>query len=196
MIHNEQDKLSNEFQPSDATILVLNEISHKTLWLEDDPLGLSGWSWVQLWGKYNHFLWLVALYQICISDGHLTTYQQHIRWLSTQQQMICPCQKILDNLQEQINIWQSEGDQVFVLAEINEDVWVGPIYSTFCCMGHVEALTTLHGMSSPNTHNCSQKNPINGMLIHPDLLPSICFGYLAFGEVIPSNIEHCEWTSL
>jgi len=57
-----------------------------------------------------------------MSDGHLTTYQQHIQWISTQQQMICPRLKILDNLQEQINIWQSEGDQVFILAEINEDV--------------------------------------------------------------------------
>jgi len=94
-------------------------------------MGLSQWSWVQLRGKENHFLRVVLVYCFCKSDGHLTTYQQHVRWFSKQGKNVCPCNQILTDLQAQIKIWQIKGDMVIILADINEDIREEPIQLIF-----------------------------------------------------------------
>jgi len=85
-------------------------------------------------------------------------YQQQVRWFSKQGKTICPKRQILDDLHEQVEQWQSEGDMVIILADINEDVCSEPIKSKFQEMGLVEAIMAIHGNNGPNTHNRG-KNP-------------------------------------
>jgi len=82
-------------------------------------------------GKENHFLHMVSLYWPCKSEGHLTTYQQQVRWFSREKKNMCPRDQILLDLKAQIEQWQSEGDTVIVLADINEDIRTKPFPSTF-----------------------------------------------------------------
>jgi len=120
--HNKQDKHGDTFQLGGTAIVVLNALSHKTTKPGDDITGLGRWSWAHLRGKEDHFLWLVSLYRPCKSDRHLTTYQQHVRWFTKQGKDVCPKKQILDDLHEQVEQWQSTGDIVIILADINEDV--------------------------------------------------------------------------
>ncbi len=64
-------------------------------------------------------------------DRHLTIYQQHVCLFSGQDKMVCPQQQLLDDIQAQVKAWQSEGDMVFIMANINEDICKESIHSTF-----------------------------------------------------------------
>jgi len=148
--------------------------------------GLDRWCWTRLRGKENHFLCIVSAYRPCESDGHLTMYQQQIRWFSKQGKDIFPRTQILTDLSAQVKQWTSEGDTVVLLADINDDIRTDLITSTFWQMGLVDAITSQHGQCGPNTHNRGS-TPIDGIFIPPSLLPHVTSGYLAFSEGIPSD---------
>jgi len=144
--HNKQDTYGNAFQLGGTALLTLNKLSHKTTKPGDDTTGLGRWCWTRLRGKENHFLRLVSVYRPCKADGHLTTYQQQIRWFSKQGKDVCPHNQILVDLIAQVDQWISEGNTIIILANINEDVWTDPIQSPFKQMGLVEAITGQHGL--------------------------------------------------
>jgi len=99
---------------------------------------------------------------------------------------VCPRDQILVDLKAQIEQWQSEGDIVIVLADINEDVRTEPITSTFSQLGMTEITIMQHGYQGPNTHNRGT-NPIDGIFIPTNLIQTVQSGYFAFGEGIPSD---------
>ncbi len=113
-------------------------------------------------------------------------YQQHVRWFSQQGKNICPQDQILEDLKAQVALWQSEGDMVIILADINEDIREEPIPSTFRQMGLVETTIAQHGIQGPNTHN-QGTTPIDGIFIPTTLIQTVMLGYFTFGESIPSN---------
>jgi len=120
--HNKQDTHGDDFQLGGTALLVLNKLSHKTTRPGDDTSGLGRWCWVRLRGKENHFLRVVSVYRPCKADGHLATYQQQVRGLSKQGKNTCPKQQILDDLKVQVETWQSEGNTVVILGDINKDI--------------------------------------------------------------------------
>jgi len=120
--HNKQDAHGDGFQLGGTAVLVLNKLLHKTMKPGDDPAGIGQWSWVRLRGKENHFLRVVSVYCPCKSDGHLTTYQQQVWWLSKQGKNVCPHDQILKNLKAQIETWQTKEDMVIILVDINENI--------------------------------------------------------------------------
>jgi len=114
------------------------------------------------------------------------TYQQQVWWFTRQHKNVCPRDQILLDLQAQIEQWQSEGDMVIVLADINEDIRLEPIPSSFRQMGLSEITLVQHGHQGPNTHNRGTM-PIDGIFIPTSLIPAVRSGYFAFGEGIPSD---------
>jgi len=106
----------------------------------------------------------------------------------------CPQDQILVDLTEQIALWQTEGNTVIILADINKDIREEPIHLMFQQMGLIETIITQHGTHGPNTHNCGT-NPINGIFIPSTLIQDVTSGYLAFGEGIPSN-HRAVWIDL
>jgi len=184
--HNKQDTHGDDFQPGRMAIVMMNKLSHKTTKLGDDNSGLGWWCWAWLCRKENHFLQIVSVYHPCKVDRHLTMYQQQVRWFLQQGKNVCPHNQILEDLIEQVALWQSEGDMVIILVDINEDIQEEPILSTFWQMGLAETIIAQHGIQGPNTHNCGT-NPINCIFISTTLIQAVTSGYLAFGEGIPSN---------
>jgi len=156
--------------------------------------GLSRWCWTRLCRKENHFLRVVSVYRPCKTDGHLTMYQQQVRWLLKQGKNACPRQQILDDLKVQVETWQSKGDTVIILANINEDIKEELISTMFQQLGLSKVIIAQHRTHGPNIHNCSQK-PIDGIFLPNHCIQTVQSGYFAFGEGIPS--DHCAvWIDL
>jgi len=105
--------------------------------------------------------------------------------LSTTGCFMCPRKKLLKDLQDQVTQWQSDGDSVIIMADMNEDIQEDPVLSV-TNMGVTDAVTTQHGNQSLNTHNHGSA-PINGIFLQANLMLTIQLGYLAFGKGIPSN---------
>jgi len=61
-------------------------------------------------------------------------------------------------------------------------------------VGLAEAITQQHGPNGPNTHNWGQ-NSIDAIFLPMDIIKSVNYGYLAFGEGIPSN-HHVVWINI
>jgi len=99
---------------------------------------------------------------------------------------LCPREKLLDDLQEQVLQWCSEGDSVVIMADMNKDVQADPVLTTATNIGFQDAVTTQHGQDAPNTHNRGSA-PIDGIFMPAQLIPNIWSGYLAFSEGIPCN---------
>jgi len=98
-------------------------------------------------GKNNKILWVVVAYRPCKSDGPLTTYQQQLHYWYKNKQTKCPKALFLSDLATETQQWQEEGDNIIVLADMNEDVLASEI-QFFCWATHmVEAIAALHGKS-------------------------------------------------
>jgi len=84
-----------------------------------------------------------------------------------------------------IKQWQTKGDLVLVMADMNKDVRAPIIQNTFRLVGLVEGLTSQHPCP-PATHN-GGSNPINGIFVPFSLLDQCQTGYMEFSEALPSN---------
>jgi len=114
-------------------------------------------------------------------------YQQQVcRRLSTTGCSVCPRKKLLEDLHNQVTQWQSNGDSIIIMGDMNEDIWEDPVLSVATNMGVTDAVTTQHGNQSPNTHNRGSM-PIDGIFLPTNLIQTIQLGYLAFGKGVPSN---------
>ena len=180
-------------QPGGTGIAVFNALSHKALKPGGDETGLGRWSWVRLRGTSGQVLRIVAAYRPCYSAGPLSTYQQHIRYLTANNCKDSPKDIFLLDLITAIKKWQNDGDLVIIMADMNEDVRNTPIKNAFRTVGLVEGLTT-HHQRPPPTHNRG-RHPIDGIFLPISLLDQCTTGYLEFSEAIPSD-HRALWIDL
>ncbi len=80
----------------------------------------------------------------------------------------------------------TEGKEVIVLADMNEDVLAKDIVQFCKTTTLVEAITSLHGTAPVPTHQWGSKT-IDGIFMSKTLLNKVRGGFLAFGEVMVSN---------
>jgi len=86
---------------------------------------------------------------------------------------------------QEVQQWQTKGDAVIVMADMNEDVEVEDI-KTFCWTTQLVEQSILHGSSPTPTHKRGRK-AINGIFISLNLLEDAQGGFLPFGEVTISD---------
>jgi hypothetical protein len=85
-----------------------------------DPTLLGRWSWVKIRGCNGLQLLVVTLYRPVISQGALSTYQQHKNILLDKDIDECPRKVILDDLQQEIIKWKDEAMKTI-------SIWIFPI---------------------------------------------------------------------
>jgi len=86
-------------------------------------------------------------------------------------------------------LWQEEGDDVILLADMNKEGTTPPL-TKLCRACHlVEAISILHGQSPIPTHQWGQR-AIDGIYILESLLHNAQGGFLSFGKVMSS--DHCD----
>jgi len=136
----------------------------------------------------------MSIYQPCPLNGPMSTYQQQVRFWSSKNLDCCPRLKLLEDLKAEIHNWQEAGEQVILLADMNEDV-TALTFHKFCQdLNLVEAISTLHGRSPLPTHQCGSK-AIDRIYVSRNLLQEVQGGFLAFGKVMNSN-HRTVWLDL
>jgi len=151
LLHNRLEKDNTIYQPGGTGIVCVNQVAHKTLKPGDDLSSLGRWCWTQIRGPQNFYLRIVSMYQLCESNGPLSTYQQQACHLTSNNHYECPRNAILSDITQEIRKWQEDGDHIIVLTDFNE-----AITDTTACrwatnLGLVEAVTWLHHHQPPPT---------------------------------------------
>ena len=100
--YNRLEKDTPIYQPGGTGIVCVNQVAHKTLKPGDDLSGLGRWCWTQIWGPQNFYLRIILMYRPCMSNGPMSTYQQHIRHLMSNNRYECPCEAILSDIMQEI----------------------------------------------------------------------------------------------
>jgi hypothetical protein len=95
---------------------------------------------------------LFNIYRPVLSDGILSTYQQHRAVLLDSGIDICPRQKVLNDLSSQLKTWLAEGLQIVVAGDFNDAIRGKTISKFFRDLNMRELITNQHGTSAPNTY--------------------------------------------
>jgi len=187
MACNWLEKNKQEYQPGGTTMVVLNQIAHQAMWPGEDNSGLGRWGWTKLKAKGGSMVRIYTAYQLCKSSSPLTTYQQHQWYLAgTNNPHRCLRDVFWEDLIAEVQEAQVEGEQIIIMADINEDI-KGPVTKKYICqIGLVEALMTLHKTKPPQTHQRGQE-PIDRIFLSESLLEGAKGGYLEFDNGLGSD---------
>jgi len=192
--HNRQEIYPTKHQRGGTCLVVTNQLSYRAQRPGDDKTGLGRWCWARLRGKGDTYLRIVSIYRPCPSNGPMSTYQQQVRFWSSKNLDCCPRSKLLEDLKVEIQSWQDAGEQVILLADMNDEVTAQPFHKFCQDLNLVEAISTLHGRSPLPTHQRGSK-AIDGIYLSRHLLQAAQGGFLAFGEVMHSD-HRAVWIDL
>jgi len=98
----------------------------------------------------------------------------------------CPRDVFWEDLIKEVEEAQATGDQVIVLADVNQDVRGITTQKQLRRMGLLEANSYLHKEKPPPTHQCGQ-SLIDGIFVSPILLEGARGGYLVFDKGLGSD---------
>jgi len=184
--HNTHKTNKTAYQPGGMVLVIINQLSHQAQCPGDDKVGLGQWCWARLWGKNNKILRIVSAYCPCKSEGILTTYQQHVWFGAKQNTWTCPRLHFLQDWSQDILSWTEDGEEVIVLADMNDDVLDKDILQFCKTTSLVEAISSIHSQTTVPTHQRGSK-PINRIFISKNLLEDAKGGFLDFGVATISD---------
>ena len=156
--YNSHDVSTAKFQPGGTAILSINHLSHKVIPSPmQDPTGLGRWTSTLYQGKKSTKLRLIQLYRPCKPNSQSPNgvYQQHSRFLLSQNIDTCPRTKLLSDLHTFITQCLTQSEQIIVMGDFNDNVTQPPISNFFESLQMHNTLLTLFGQqyySSPCTY--------------------------------------------
>ncbi len=97
---------------------------------------------------------------------------------------------MLIDLATAIQEWQDEGDQIILLADMNDDI-SGSTIQEFCHTTNlVEAIHGLHGQAKVPMHQRGS-TAINGIFMSPSLLEAAHSGFFALAKLLSAITGQC-----
>jgi hypothetical protein len=144
---------------------------------------LGRWSSTKLRGTGNTYLRIIAAYR-CVRNiyGPLSVWNQQRYLFDINKWDADPIEKFDADLREFIGKCISDGEQVIVGIDVNEDIRSGKFQKMMNEIGFTEIMTFAHGLDLPPTYSRGSA-PIDAIFVSANLLGSQC-GYA------PSPTDH------
>jgi hypothetical protein len=175
--YNQHEEHTQIVQWGGTSIWSINNAVHRAIESGADLSGLGRWSWTRYQGRGNVTLRVISAYRPCQSQGPLTVYAQHQNHFDSQDIEGCPRDLFTAHLLEELETWISQGDQLILMIDANEDVRT--FQRVFQPIGLREALLHRHGQNAPATFN-GASDPIDGIFVSPSI-EILLGGYFEFG---------------
>jgi Reverse transcriptase (RNA-dependent DNA polymerase) len=176
--YNKDFTNTEKFQYGGTMIMSQGSASGRVTSTGSDPCQLGRWSWMSFRGKNNLIVKLVSVYRPVISYGASSTYQQHQLYMNQYHLTGCPRDKLLSDLQMQLDAWVEQGERIIVQGDFNEDIRSNRLQRFFGQWGLKEIFFDKHGDQMPNTY-INGTMPIDGIFASSDLVIEKC-GYSDF----------------
>ena len=89
-----------------------------------DKAKLGRWTWARYRGKGGVVLRVVSIYQPCQNKtGERSVYAQHKHYLQGQNDDTEPREAFRRDLQQELQEWIDEGDQIIIGGDVNECIF-------------------------------------------------------------------------
>jgi hypothetical protein len=112
------------YQPGGTMTVAMTKYTGRIINIIKDDTLMGRWSGFTLSNNFQHNLNIVTVYQSVPSDGiHSTFRQQQSRLLDIGYQNPNPQRQLLDDLQVQVQSWNSRGDITLILIDANDNIY-------------------------------------------------------------------------
>ena len=158
--YNKNDTISSRAQPGGTMLLTQGLLALRSIGSGSDKRELGRWTWTVFRGKHNTITRIVSIYVPTnpSTPGESKVYFQHLRMLQSQQVQEDPIKNFWKELWEEIDKWRSNGEQLIIMGDWNNDVSDKTFKELFRQRDLVPAVTSQHEfMSPPATHNRGKK---------------------------------------
>lgn len=178
--HNAHDLTGTRVQAGGTGIIAHDKVSHFSLGSGSDKANLGRWTWSRFRGKGGMVLRVVSIYRPCgNSGGERTAWAQHQAHLNDQNDDRDPRTAFLEDLKLEIQEWLSEGDQIIVGGDINDEVRSEPINQFFEDLGLHNLIFQRHEASgAPTTYFRNENNKVMDSMWGTANITAIKCGYL------------------
>ena len=175
--YNIHQRLPTQYQPGGTATMAFNDIAHRYKSSGQDTKKLGRWSWITTMGKQECVTRFVSVYCPKRSGtGMNTVYEQQLQHLHRN-----PTAAFWEDLARDIVKWQSEGNQLVLMGDWNEDIVNGNLTEWMSTFGLKEAVTGIHGSNPPPTFHRGS-DAIEGIVVSPSVTIKKA-GYLGFGDI-------------
>jgi len=124
--HNTTEKTVRD-QKGGTAIATFGRLALQVTGSGCDHTGLGRWAW-QLIGKGDLTTIVVVVYHPCDKNKNskgFTTFQQHERYFQARGDFRSPRTILFEQLITQLRIWKSEGNEIILCGDFNENVYEG-----------------------------------------------------------------------
>ena len=161
-----------------------------------DPRELGRWTWHWYKGTNNKSLRIITAYRPCqkLEASTQSVFTQQCKFFNQNNLMhLHPRQCILDNLEQEINQWRREGDNVILMMDVNQDVRHDITQKFLERTGMRDSILEKFGNNAPRTY-ISGSTPIDGIFTTQGVVLE-AGGYASFSQgVIGIRPDHrCLW---
>jgi hypothetical protein len=172
--HNTQEfnKLFGKHQLGGTGMVCRHEFLQYARKPSADPRGLGRWCAWPFFCNPSHVTRIVVAYQPRARkvEGLKTVYQQHVQYIQARGLKYNPVELFNHDLSKQIKEWQTQGERIVLLMNVNDHPLHNKFYTTL-----KEQTTNMEeftykcwGPKEPYTHH-SGKSPINGSYKSPEV---------------------------
>jgi hypothetical protein len=180
--------LASDFQPGGVLLTSINKPAHRIIDTGKDAEGLGRWAWTLYRGRQDITLRIISAYRTCktTNSGSNTTHSQQRRYMDRNNDSRCPRAAMLQDLGNELQKWRTEGNQIILMMDCNEDVNSTPMKAWLNLHGLRNSILDHHNITNntiPTYHRGSCA--IDGIFIS-STINIIKGGYMPFGA-FPSD---------
>jgi hypothetical protein len=160
--HNKLDQPKKDFQPGGNLMITTGQAKYRMVKSGVDPSNMGRWCWQSFSGKTGVITKVITAYRPCKSNGLMSTYMQQQRILDARNKTTCPRKEMLDDLTTAITTWLSEGEQIILMLDLNDNCDHSEANDRLTSIGLKECILNRHQEQPPATCNRGTK-PIDGI---------------------------------
>jgi Reverse transcriptase (RNA-dependent DNA polymerase) len=142
----------NKQQFGGTLLLSTNNICSRVLATGYDNSNLGRWCWTLYRGSNAKQLRIITLYRPVISNCINGVYNQHKINLLQQNIDMCPRQKLLVDLERELEKWKTTDEYLIVMGDFNENIHSAMLIKYFNKFNMREITQYYHKKQTPNSH--------------------------------------------
>jgi len=182
--NNLMEKKPSLCQRGGTCAIAVSQVSHRVLRTGKDPSKLGRWTWIEFGGRDNYLSRFYCAYRPGKKPPKTkltTVVDQHLRYIGKQNLQTTPIEMFDNDLINELNEVLSQGVNVVLAIDVNENVENGKFTNKLCQIGMTNAYKSLFDDSRmPPTHHTGSQpistiyHSANLNIVNGGILPKGC----------------------